>query len=251
MARLTGALALALALIIVPLAIPRAAHAQQPGQGPPLPLAIDLKKVAIGSWAEYGMNVGQTAPMKMRMALVGRSGASNTFEMSVEGGMLAMAGRIVTQTVVDVDPTKESSVKKIIMQIADNDPMDMPLDGGLKRQFVKPDPKSLVKSETIKVAAGSFKTKHYRDKTPQGDPFDFWVSPDAPPLGLVKVEIAQGPTPAGKGPIRFELTGLGKNAKVTITKPAKPMDQATLVKEIMGGAGLGSAPPSGPPPAKN
>jgi hypothetical protein len=106
----------------------------------------------------------------------------------------------------------------------------------------------LIKAETIKVAGGSFKTKHYRDKTPQGDTFDFWVSPDAPPLGLVKIEVAQlsGPA-AGQGPMKLELTALGKDAKMIITKPAKPGDQEALVKQIMGGSGMGSAPPPGPP----
>ena len=110
----------------------------------------------------------------------------------MQGGMLSMAGgKMIVQTVVDADQSKEKPVKRVVMQIGDNDPMEMPVDNKQQTQFHKPDPKSFVKEETVKVAAGSFKTKHYREKTPSGDPFDFWVSSDVPPFGIVKVEAEQ------------------------------------------------------------
>ena len=34
------------------LVIPATALAQAPGQPPPLPMAVDLKKVPVGAWAE-------------------------------------------------------------------------------------------------------------------------------------------------------------------------------------------------------
>ena len=71
----------------------------------------------------------------------------------------------------------------MVMQIGAGDPMEMPVEMTGSKPFTKPNPKTLVGSETIKVAAGSFKTKHYRDKTPQGDKIDFWVSESVPPLG--------------------------------------------------------------------
>ena len=49
---------------------PTVAFAQQPGQGPPMPIAVDLAKVPAGSWADYAMTMGQLPPMKMRIALV-------------------------------------------------------------------------------------------------------------------------------------------------------------------------------------
>jgi hypothetical protein len=238
--------------------VPASALAQQPGQPPQLPMAVDLKKAPVGAWAEYNMTIGQVPPMKARMALVAKSPATNTLEMIMEGGMLSTAGgKVVMQTIVDADQDKENPVKKVTMQISDNDPMEMPIDSKQQKQFHRPDPKSLVKEETIKVAAGTFKTKHYRDKTPGGDAFDFWVSADVPPFGIVKVDSR--PTHAGpgaQGPVKFELTALGKNAKMMVTKPAKPFDQPQLIKQIMGGAkGPGGLVPldlskSSPPPAK-
>jgi len=249
-----------LPLLAVFLVIPAAAMAQAPGQPPPLPMAVDIKKVPVGAWAEYEMTVGQLPPMKSRMALVAKGADTNTMEMTMQGGMLSMAGgKMIVQTVVDADQSKEKPVKRVVMQIGDNDPMEMPVDNKQQMQFHKPDPKSFVKEETVKVAAGTFKAKHYREKTPSGDPFDFWVSADVPPFGIVKVEAQQkhAAAPAG-GPVHFELTALGKDAKMTITKPAKPFDQGQMVGQLMGG-GKGSglvpldtqhAPRPAAPPSK-
>jgi hypothetical protein len=237
-----GALAILAALAVLAAISPARALAQQPGQPPQLPMAVDLKKAPVGVWAEYNMTIGQVPPMKARMALVAKNAQTNTLEMIMEGGMLSMAGgKLVMQTVIDADQDKENPVKRVTMQIAENDPMEMPLDSKQQKQFHKPNPKSLVKEETIKVAAGSFKTKHYRDKTPGGDTFDFWVSQDVPPFGIVKVDTDQTHPLAGtQGPVRFELTALGKNAKMTVTKPAKPFDQAQLISQLMAGATKGT-----------
>jgi len=227
----------AVALLVVAVA-PGRALAQQPGQPPQLPMAVDLKKAAVGSWAEYNMTVGQAPPMKARMALVAKSAETNTLEMIMQGGMISMAGgKLVMQTIVDADQGAENPVKKVIMQVADHDPMEMPIDSKQQKQFHKPNAKSLIKKETIKVAAGTFKTKHYRDKTPTGDVFDFWVSEKVPPFGIVKVDSVQKQgAPGTQGPVKFELTALGKDANMTVTKPVKPFDQMQLIGQLMGGA---------------
>jgi len=252
---LLGVLAASPCLALVLLVAPGRAFAQgAPGQPPPLPMAVDLKKVAVGAWAEYNMTVGQMPPMKARMALVAKSDATNTLEMIMQGGMLAMSGgKLAMQTIVDADQSKPDPVKKVVMQIGDNEPMEMPIDSRQQSQFHKPNPKSFVKDETIKVAAGSFKTKHYRDKTPTGDAFDFWVSSEVPPFGIVKVEAEQKRAAApAQGPVKFELTALGKDAKMAVTKAAKPFNQAQMVGQLMGGmkgsGGLTPANPAAPPP---
>jgi len=236
-----------LPLLAVFIVIPVTALAQAPGQPPPLPMAVDIKKVPVGAWAEYDMTVGQLPPMKSRMALVAKTVDTNTLEMTMQGGMLSMAGgKMIVQTVVAADQSTDKPVKRVVMQIGDNDPMEMPVDSKQQTQFHKPDPKSFVKEETVKVAAGSFKTKHYHDKTPQGDTVDFWVTESVAPIGLVKIEMTQKSNPMINGPIKMELTGVGKDAKTIITKKAKPFDQSALMKEMMAGAG---APSGGGAPA--
>ena len=125
--------------------------------------------------------------------------------------MMAAAGKMVMQ--MTLAPGTEGAVKKMVMQLGAGDPMDMPVELSGSKPFTKPNPKTLVGSETIKVAAGSFKTKHYRDKTPQGDKIDFWVSESAPPLGLVKIELEQKNNPQIKGKLQFDLTGEGEGCE--------------------------------------
>ena len=233
------------------------ARAQALGQGPPMPLAVDLAKVPVGSYADYTMTVGAgMASMKSRMALVARTPAANILETSVEGGMLGPSGKMAVQ--MTIAPGTDATPTKMVTQIGAADPMEIPpaLTG---KPFTKPNPKTLVGTETIKVPAGSFKAKHYRDKTPQGDKIDYWVTDSVFPLGLVKVEAEQPKSTAQvKGKVMFELAGTGKDAKQLITKPPKPFDQAALMQQMMalqGAAGAAAkpaaaAPPPPAPPAK-
>jgi len=250
--------AASISLAVVTLLAPARVHAQGPAQPPPLPMAVDLKKVAVGAWAEYDMAVGKMPPMRARMALVGKADGTNTLEMIMQGGMLAMSGgKLAMQTVVDANQDSKEPVKKVVMQIGDHDPMEMPVDSRQQSQFHRPDPKTLIKKETITVAAGKFKTEHYRDKTPNGDPFDFWVSAEVPPFGLVKAESKPKHPDATQQALRFELTGLGKDAKSVVTKPPKPFSQTEMIGQLMGGSKgqnglvpLQSPPPAAPAPAK-
>ncbi|HXT99866.1 MAG TPA: hypothetical protein VN903_02670 [Polyangia bacterium] len=245
--------------LIISVGVPAVASAQQPGAGPPMPMAMDLAKVPAGSWAEYSMVMGQLPPMKMRLALVNKSATANVVETSIEGGMMAAAGKMVVQ--MTMGPGTEGAVKKTVMQLGAGDPMEMPAEMQGGKPFTKPTAKGLLGPETIKVAAGSYKTKHYRDKTPQGEKIDYWVSDTVPPFGLVKLELEQKNNPQIQGKMKFELASLGKDAKQVITKPAKPYDQAALMQQMMGaaagaggpgaGAGPGAKPgaaPSPPPP---
>jgi hypothetical protein len=210
----------------------------QMGPQPPMPMVVDLKKVEIGSWASYGMTLGQMT-MTAKIALVARDASSVSMETSMEGGMTAMMGGPMTmKLVLDPDPTSAPKpVKQMIMQIGDQDPMLAP-DTTQAQQYTKPDPKTVVGKETIKVPAGSFKTTHYRNKTAQGT-MDAWMSESVAPTGLVKLEMAGmqangQPLPA----MVMELNASGKGAKPVITKPPKPFDP----QKMMGGM----APAHGP-----
>jgi hypothetical protein len=236
--------------VFVPLA-PLAAHGQGMGPGNSTPLALDLKKVAVGSWAEYTMTIGMGGgmTMKSRWALVGRNASGNTLEMSMEGGPMAMmGGKMVAKMVLVPDPVGAAKpVKQMVMQMGDRDPMEMPLDmpGMPAQKFQKPDPKKLVGKEDVKVPAGTFKASHYRDKTDNGT-VDAWVSEDVAPLGMIKVTTS--PKPGAVGPngqpmpsVTMELVAKGKDAKPTITKTPKPFDPS------MFGGGHGGPPPGAKP----
>ncbi len=224
------------------LIVPVVAFAQGPS-GPAIPMGADLKKTAVGAWGEYSLAAGKMPPMKQRFALVGKNASSYTLELGMEGGMMGPTSKAVIQLVLGNDLTKADRIKKMVMQIGAGDPMEMPAGGANipKDQFGPVDPKKFVDKQDITVPAGTFKTKHYRDKTPTGDGFDYWLSEDVPPFGLVKMEgkISNGPPGMG-GAVTMLLIGRGTNAKPGITKTPKPFDAAAVMRQ-MGQAG-------GPPP---
>jgi hypothetical protein len=242
MLRLGVAFGLALSIVG-----PAAAFAQAPVQATPMPIALDLAKVQVGSWADYSMTMGKLPPMKMRMALVAKAPGANVIESAVEGGLVGAAGKMVMH--ISIAPGANFPVKQVVMQLGAADPMELPLEMAGGKPFTRPNPKSLIGSEMVKVSAGSFKAKHYREKTPQGDRFEYWVSDGAPPLGIVKVEVDQKNNPSIKGVMGFELLHVGKDAKPLVTKPAKPYDQAVLMQQLMaGGAGAGGPGAAKPAP---
>jgi hypothetical protein len=222
-----------------------------------MPIAVDLAKVPVGSWAEYRMVMGTLPPTKMRVALVARSAGSTVVETTLEGGMLSANNKMVMH--MALAPGADAAVKTVAVQVGANDPMDLPLEMTGTKPFTRPKPKTLVGSETVKTANGTYKAKHYREKTAEGDKIDYWVSEGVLPLGLVKIEVEQKDGPNSIVRLTMDLTGTGKEAKPALTKPTKPFDQAALMKQVLGagagaaGAGAGAAgagaPKPGPGPA--
>lgn len=230
--------------------LPGSAFAQQVGSPQSLPLVVDLKKVPVGSWAEYGMQFNEIN-MKSRWALVARNDKSTTMEMTMDNPMAAQmpgGGKITLKMVMDPDPVNsENPVKEMVMQIGNGDPMLAPSEAP-RQKFQKPDARTLVGKEEIKVPAGTFKTSHYRDHSQVGT-VDVWVSEDVPPLGLVKVLTTPEPQEHGGKKIEIpaatmQLMATGTGAKPVITKPAKPFNAAGM----MGGGA--PSPESRPSKAK-
>jgi hypothetical protein len=210
------------------------------------PLALDLKKVPVGTWAEYTVNLGPDASMAMksRWALVARDANGSTLETSVEGGPMAMVGgRMVMRLSLVPDPVaSEKPIKQTVVQVGNKDPMELPLTmpNMPPQKFQKPDPKKIVGKEQLKVPGGTFKTSHYHDVTARGI-VDIWVNDGVGPLGVVKMTaVPEKPDPSSP-PIVMVLSARGKDAKSFITKTPKPFDPAQL----------GPPPPppgAGPPP---
>ncbi len=231
-------------LMVLALAPGGAARAQMGGGGGvPLPIATDLKKVPVGSWAEYTMTIAALpgGPTKVRMALVGKDAKGFILENVVEGGMAAaMGGKMTIQITMGAEPTKGDALKKALLQIGDGDPMELPAGMAAGQSFEKPNAANLVGEEKITVGGTVYKTKHYRAKSPNGHTVDSWLSEEVPPFGLVKMEMT---TP--QGAMKQELVAKGKDAKPIITKPAKPFDPS---KMMMGMGGGGGAAPAAPAP---
>jgi hypothetical protein len=201
-----------------------------------LPLAVDFKRAPVGSWAEYTIAVGPAVEgtMKARWAFLGRDASSNTLELTMEGPAAAsskLGGKVVTRMVLVSDPVGAARpFKQIVMQLADREPLEVPLEmTGLPAQkFQNPDPKKMVGRQMIAVPAGSFSTSHYHDVLPDSV-VDSWLSTEVPPLGVVK--IVSVPKPGAEGPnakplptVIMELRAHGQDARPAITRPARRFD---------------------------
>ena len=224
-------------LALAALLLPTSASAQAPGVPSGMPLVVDMKKVELGSWAEYSMTMGSIT-LSSRWALVARDAKSNTLEMTTKGGPVAKP--VVLRMVLAADPTSgEKAPKPMVMQFGDDAPMLVPSDTPVQK-FQQPDPKNLVGKEDLKVAAGSFKTSHYREINAMGT-VDVWVNETVSPLGLVKVittpEVDKKAPSAMQIPAAtMELSATGTGAKAAITKKPKPFDEKKM-SGLVGGAG--------------
>jgi hypothetical protein len=270
------------------LGISAGAQAQMRGGGgiPVTPVGAALDKVPVGTWAEYEVKRGSEPGRKVRQALVGKAGATFVVETRSETGR---GDKMITQSTVARDPSEEGAIKKVVSQFGDNDPMEMPLPGAngpakpeaggagagkppeagrgpggpgggpgrgmmmgrMGARYLKPDPKKLVGKETLKLAAGTFATEHYRQEGPRGGTLDFWLAKETGPFGLVKMELdrpAGGEGPDEGGKVTMELVGKGKGAAPEITKAAKPFDPEAMRGRWGGGGPRGPGGGAGPGP---
>jgi hypothetical protein len=214
------------ALALASLLFPALARAQGPGTGAALPLAVDMQKVEVGAWSEYKMSMGSVA-LSSRWALVARDDKSSTLETTTRGTQIAK--QIAVRMVLPPDPTSgEKPPKPTVVQFGDEPPMLGPKDEP-PQKFQRPDEKKLVGKEEVKVAAGTFKTSHYREKNPNGT-VDLWVSETVFPLGIVKLVTTpevdkREPAAMQVPPAIMELVSTGKGAKPVITKKPRPFDK--------------------------
>ena len=238
------------------LALPGAVHGQGAAPGPTIPLGMDLGKAPLGAWSEYTVKVADMPPFKQRFALVARAGGAHEVEMITEGGVLGQsaaggrAGRVTMKVVFDADTARADRVKKVVMQLGDNEPMDMAKEAAATaNQFRALDPKKLVGRKSVKVAGGQFDTRHYREKSPAGHTVDVWISDQAPPFGVVKLQgsFARGGEQAY--PLVMELAARGGDARAVITRAARPFDPAVLMSQMNKTLSGGGQPAPAPAPA--
>src|SRR5688572_6273024 len=76
------ALVRAAAMLALMLVAPTA-RAQAPA-APSVPVAVDLRKVPLGSWSEYALTMGSMPAMRQRFALVGRTDKIHELELAME-----------------------------------------------------------------------------------------------------------------------------------------------------------------------
>jgi hypothetical protein len=197
---------------------------------PRMPSAIDLDTVPLGRWAEYEELYLASTTIKERVALVGKGGDGDTIETTTE---MPSGERTVFATVfAPAEPGKPGGVRVTgnVFQVADGDPMESPPVSASQQPYPRVDPSKLFGVDTIRVRAGTFRAKHYRDRTAYGEQVDLWIDDSVGPIGLIKLESEQKQHPTIRAGFTFELVATGNDAIPQITKSVLPFDAAVLKK---------------------
>jgi hypothetical protein len=201
---------------------------------PRMPAAFDLDAVPFGRWAEYEETYLGTVKIKERVALVGKGSDGNTIETTTE----MKPGEKTTFVTVfatggDGGQGGAAGVPRVTrnaFQVNGDDPMESPPLAPGEQPYPRIDPKKLVGVETLTVRAGTFRAKHYRDRTNYGEQVDVWVDDTVWPIGVVKLTSEQKQHPTNRNGFTFELVATGGGAIAEVTKPARPFNAQVLKK---------------------
>jgi len=195
------------------------AHAQF-GKGAMPKFYSDFKPV-VGGWSEYQMTSKGEAPVKMKIAIVGKEGDAYWYETVMED---KKAGKTVSKMLVSGNPDDPNSVKRMIIKAGNEPAMEMPIQ--MWKQGAKPQEskgKVIDKGkETIKVPAGTFAAQHFQHQE-SGSLVDSWVYKDVSPYGLIKSQSKD---------FEMVLTGYGTGAKSLITEKPQKFEMSKMGKQV-------------------
>lgn len=177
-----------------------------------LPVVVS-PSAPIGSYADYSITDGSTTEM-MRWSLVGRPAGQTALELVfVPNGQGPAHAPFAAR--ITLKPEADYIISEVVVQPAGGKPTLMPTAWAQAQGGVKaPDPSGLVGSEQIEIAGKKYETSRYEQKSAQGR-MEIWLSPDAAPIGLVKMAVT--PAKPGAKPIVATLVKTGGGAPATIT----------------------------------
>jgi hypothetical protein len=162
-----------------------------------------LAKAPAGAWAEYSMMVGTKKGGTMRYSLVEKSAKSLGLEIETVMPPLVMR--------MDFSANGPSAWKlaRIRMRMGTGPVQDAPPPEGTDEAIKKGGTfGTLLGTELLKTAAGSFQCKHYKQTTQQGEG-EVWMSDQVLPSGLVQTTVS-----SLGAKITLESTGTGAKAKI-------------------------------------
>jgi len=227
-----GAIALAVSACAAPTKeAPPPAHTEEAlAVWPPrMPCALELDTVPMGRWAEYAETYLGSVTIKERVALVGKGADGNTLETTTE---MRPGDRTVFSTVLTAGNAAAGGGQALsnVFQVSGDDPMVAPPLPPSEQPYPRVDPAKLVGPETVTVRVGTFRARHYRDRTSFGEQVDFWIEDTVGPIGLIKLEAEQKQHPTIRAGFKYELVATGNDAIPQITKTPLPFDASLLKK---------------------
>ena len=196
---------------------------------PRMPCALELDTVPMGRWAEYAETYLGSVTIKERVALVGKGADGNTLETTTE---MRPGDRTVFSTVLTAGNAAAGGGQALsnVFQVSGDDPMVAPPLPPSEQPYPRVDPAKLVGPETVTVRVGTFRARHYRDRTSFGEQVDFWIEDTVGPIGLIKLEAEQKQHPTIRAGFKYELVATGNDAIPRIRKTPLPFDASLLKK---------------------
>jgi hypothetical protein len=158
------------------------------GMGMAPPEFRGILNPTVGSGAAYQTEARGTKN-DMEITVVGKEevGGKPGYWMEMAMNSPQAGGQMYMKMLMVVDG-KNASVTRMIMQMAGQQPMEMPMQGmmGNMQQNTSTDVRDSaerVGAESVTTPAGTFNTEHYRAKDGS---WDAWLSAQVSPWGLVK-----------------------------------------------------------------
>jgi len=187
----------------------------------------DLRGVwnpVVGSGASYEMTRADGEKSQMDIFIVGKETVEGKDGYWIETVIQnpKRGGDMVVKSLMGIEGTN-GTVYRMVMQMAGRPPMEMS-----GQMLASRDPKKSldIRSqgqdmglETLTTPAGTFACEHWRSN----DGADGWISPKAPPYGLVKS--------TGKDGFTIILTRIITDAKDRITGTPVPFDPTHLMEQ--------------------
>jgi hypothetical protein len=190
------------------------------------PLPRGLFNPVVGSGAQYEVQPNGKDKMTVEIDVVGKESVNGKDGYWFETAFDSHMGQMMMKMLMVADGPN-STIAKMIMQMAGKPPMELPVQMmGQRAQQTADirDKADKVGNEPVTTPAGTFTADHYRMKDGSGD---FWLSEKVSPYGLIKGQ--------GKD-FNMVLTKVVTNATDKITGAPVPFDPRLLMQ---GGAGGG------------
>jgi hypothetical protein len=170
------------------MAMALAASAQMGMRGAPQLRGI-LNPV-VGSGGQYEITTAKGDKMSMETVIVGKETVDGKDAYWFENTMSSaqMGGDMITKALTVVNG-QDTVVSRIIMQMPNRPPMEMPaqmvqMHGQKRPTDIRGDAED-VGPESVTTPAGTFATEHYKMKDGSAD---MWIASKAGPYGLVKFQ---------------------------------------------------------------
>jgi hypothetical protein len=170
-------------------ALALAASAQM-GMHGSAPVMRGILNPVVGSGGQYEITTAKGDKMSMETVIVGKETVDGKdaywFENTISSAQ--MGGDMISKALTVVNG-QDTVVSRIIMQMPNRPPMEMPaqmvqMHGQKRPTDIRGDAED-VGPEPVTTPAGTFATEHYRMKDGSGD---VWLAAKAGPYGLVKFQ---------------------------------------------------------------